>query len=108
MSDFYVGLMSGTSMDGIDAVLVSFGDASIDIHAKHSEPYPHDLKDALLAAIREPLDVELDPSGELDRNVGECFRDAARVAPTASGMLLKVTAQARSTFASFRVASCTA
>ena len=86
MSDFYVGLMSGTSMDGIDAVLVSFGDASIDIHATHSEPYPHDLKDALLAAIREPLDVELDPSGELDRKVGECFRDAARVAIAKSGV----------------------
>ena len=77
MSDYYVGLMSGTSMDGIDAVLVSFGDANVDIHATHSEPYPQALKDALLTAIREPLDVELDPSGELDRKVGECFLDAA-------------------------------
>ena len=77
MSDYYVGLMSGTSMDGIDAALVSFGDASVTIHATHSGPYPKDLQDALLSAIREPLDFELDTSGELDRRVGECFRDAA-------------------------------
>ena len=77
MSDYYVGLMSGTSMDGIDAALVSFGAASVEIHATHSSPYPQDLRDALLIAIREPLDTVLDTTGELDRRVGECFRDAA-------------------------------
>ena len=78
MSDFYVGLMSGTSMDGIDAVLVDFENNGVAIRATHTAPYPQDLKDALSKAIREPLDVPLDPSGELDRRVGECFRDAAR------------------------------
>jgi len=70
--------MSGTSMDGIDAVLVSFDNKGVAIHATHTEQYPQDLKDDLLAAIREPLDVPLDQSGDLDRRVGECFRDAAR------------------------------
>jgi len=77
MSDFYVGLMSGTSMDGIDAAIVSFDNPGVVIQATHSQPYAEDLKDELLAAIRQPLDVQLDPSGELDRRVGECFRDAA-------------------------------
>lgn len=64
-------------MDGIDAVLVSFDDAGVQIHATHTRHYPEKLRDALLVAIREPLDVEADPSGELNRDVGECFRDAA-------------------------------
>ncbi len=78
--------MSGTSMDGIDAVVVSFSGGDVAIHSTHTEPYPADLKDALLIAIREPLDVSLDESGDLDRRVGECFRNAARSAIAASGI----------------------
>lgn len=86
MSGPYVGLMSGTSMDGIDAVVASFDDHSVSVHATHSEPYPADLREALLVAIREPLDVTLDESGELDRQVGECFRKAALAVVAASGI----------------------
>lgn len=69
--------MSGTSMDGIDAVLVSFDESGVQIHATHTQHYPEKLQEALLAATREPLDVKLDQSGKLDHDVGECFRDAA-------------------------------
>ena len=89
MSDFYVGLMSGTSMDGIDAALVSFDNPGVVIQATHSQPYAEELKDELLAAIRKPLDVQLDPSGELDRRVGECFRDAALAVIDKSDVSLK-------------------
>ena len=77
MTDYYVGLMSGTSMDGIDAVLVSFADKSVTVEETHSHPYPSDLRDALLAEIGKPLTEPVDPSGDLDRAVGECFADAA-------------------------------
>ncbi len=73
-------------MDGIDAVLVSFADSSVDIRATHSASYPPNVKTALLAAIREPLDVALDSSGELDRTVGEHFRDAALAVMHKSGV----------------------
>ncbi len=86
MRDFYVGLMSGTSMDGIDAALVNFGEASVEIVATHIEPYPSPLKNELLTAIRLPLDVELDVSGALHREVGECFLKAARTVIELSGV----------------------
>lgn len=73
----YVGLMSGTSMDGIDAALVSFGDRAVNIHATLSRPYPEDLRSELLHAARLPLDVRLDEGGTLNRRVGECFSAAA-------------------------------
>ncbi len=84
--EHYVGLISGTSMDGIDAVVVSFDDDSVQMHATHSEVYPNALREALLSAIREPLDVALDTSGQLDRQVGECFRDAALAVIRKSGI----------------------
>ena len=86
MSGLYVGLISGTSMDGIDAVVANFSDDSAEIIATHSEPYPAELRNALLFAIREPLDVPLDETGELDRQVGECFRDAALSVIARSGI----------------------
>ena len=51
MPDFYIGLMSGTSMDGIDAVIAEFGDNSINIAATHERPYPDTLRRALLNAV---------------------------------------------------------
>ena len=55
--EFYIGLMSGTSMDGVDGVLVSFDDASgldsprASLHVKSyaSRVLPSALRDALMA-----------------------------------------------------------
>lgn len=76
MADLYIGLISGTSMDGIDAVVVSFEDSGVQVRETHNEPYPRALRNSLLTAIRLPMEREPDESGELHRLVGISFRDA--------------------------------
>ncbi len=82
----YIGLMSGTSMDGIDAALVRFGDASVELLATHSHPYPDTLRHALGRAVMTPPDEPIQDLGALDRQVGERFRDAAIEVLRAAGM----------------------
>ena len=53
MQEHYIGLMSGTSLDGVDGVLVSFstsaGDAPINVIASATQPFTADFKAELLA-----------------------------------------------------------
>ncbi len=73
----FIGLMSGTSMDGIDAALVSFGDHECEVLTTIKVDYPDALRDQLINASRRPAECTVDRLGQLDRWVGECFRDAA-------------------------------
>lgn len=55
-ADLYVGLMSGTSLDGIDAVLADFGTFPPRLIATHYLPYPRELSDRLLALQERSVD----------------------------------------------------
>lgn len=77
-SSLYVGLISGTSMDGIDAALVEFGDHQCTVLETAAVDYPDELRDKLLRASRTPANCTIDQIGHLDQWVGECFRDATR------------------------------
>jgi len=79
----WIGLMSGTSMDGIDAVLVSFNHSAVKIHASHTIPYPDQIRHRLIAASQNQ--AEPDEIGELDTLVGHLFAQAADAVIQRSG-----------------------
>ena len=86
MSDRFIGLISGTSMDGIDAVIASFGPSGMQLLAKREHPYPDELQRALQQAMQNPAACDIDQVGTLDRRVGESFRDAALAVIDAAGL----------------------
>jgi anhydro-N-acetylmuramic acid kinase len=86
MPDYYIGLISGTSMDGIDATLVEFGDRSVDVVSAGTSDYPEALRETLIEVTRVPDSCSADVIGSLDHWVGECFRDAALELLRATGI----------------------
>jgi len=87
---YFLGLISGTSADGIDAALVRFaGDAP---HARPAlafgRTYPWDpaLRARLVELGQRAAMLTLDEVGELDVRIGRAFAQAAQSAIEASGM----------------------
>lgn len=72
----YLGLISGTSADGIDAVLVRFT-PRIEVLAARTFAYPDDLRMRVLELARNRAEVTLDGFGRLDVEIGERFAAAA-------------------------------
>lgn len=73
MADRYIGLMSGTSADGIDAVLMEF-EPKLRILATHFSPYPEAVRERTRRIMlgKHPGDP-LDEAGTLDSELGELF-----------------------------------
>ena len=86
MPDLYIGLISGTSMDGVDAALVEFGDRSLQIVSARTTPYPDALREQLQDAASKPDSCTADLIGTLDHWVGGCFRDATHELLRAAGV----------------------
>ena len=74
----YIGLMSGTSADAIDAALVSFNiDQSIKLEHFLEQVYPEQIKH-LVAELRSPdAKISLKDIAELNISLGKIFADAA-------------------------------
>ncbi|WP_363317830.1 anhydro-N-acetylmuramic acid kinase [uncultured Amphritea sp.] len=70
----YIGLMSGTSLDSIDAVAVRF-EPAFELLACHSEPIPAAIHAATLALF-DPGDNEIERLGRLDLELAELFATA--------------------------------
>ena len=72
----YIGLMSGTSMDGIDAALVEIDDQSCTIKATVSPPYPDALRQRLEVLVARPHETDLVEIGKLHTGVAHAFAAA--------------------------------
>jgi len=87
-SDIFLGLISGTSADGIDAALVRFDSSSSQpsmaglstraaLIAAQTFPYPDATRTHVLALAKSRASIALDDYGRLDVEIGECFAAAA-------------------------------
>jgi len=71
---YYIGIMSGTSLDGVDAVLVDFSEAKPALIHQLCLPYPAALR-AELAALSQPGDNELERMGLAEADIAQCYAE---------------------------------
>ncbi len=82
----YIGLMSGTSVDAIDAVLVTIDSSRrFELLATHLHPFPRETKQRIQALIHAGSD-ELNRAGVLDVELGRLFAAAANKVRDKTGL----------------------
>ncbi len=71
---YYIGLMSGTSLDGIDAALVDFSNNPPQLLCSHYQAFNNDLK-TRLEKLCFQTSIELPDLGALDSELGSVFSE---------------------------------
>ncbi|CAM3810832.1 Anhydro-N-acetylmuramic acid kinase [Vibrio aerogenes CECT 7868] len=73
--ELYIGVMSGTSLDGIDVVLTGFQNGKVQIYAGYCHPIPAGIRQKILDICTGQL-TSLKSIGILDHQLGHLFAQA--------------------------------
>ena len=74
MSEYYIGVMSGTSLDGIDIAYCQIKEHSFELLQSDSYSFDKEIREDVLKAIKTPLTLK--QIGELDTRLGEMYAGA--------------------------------
>lgn len=76
-SGIYIGMMSGTSLDGVDIAALRFAaDDSFELLAASTEPYPDDLREAI-RSVADDATTSINAACTLDVRLGRHYADVA-------------------------------
>ncbi|MDR3372038.1 anhydro-N-acetylmuramic acid kinase [Rhodoferax sp.] len=76
MAEYYIGLMSGTSLDGVDGVLVDFSGSTLQVLAQASMPFDAVFKAELLA-LNSPSHNELHRAAQVGNQIAAAYAQVA-------------------------------
>lgn len=75
MPEFYIGLMSGTSLDGIDAALVDFADEKARLVEFEYLPFSAEIQNSIQQLSKPDALISLKNYGAMDARLGHLFAD---------------------------------
>ncbi|MFI3185958.1 MAG: anhydro-N-acetylmuramic acid kinase [Methylococcaceae bacterium] len=79
MTEFYIGLMSGTSLDGIDAALVDFTDQKAQLVYFECLPFQADIQSSIQKLSKPDALISLKEYGAMDTRLGHLFAESVNI-----------------------------